>query len=425
MIRKLRVLWLTPAQFPPVTGDASMRGGGWMEGWRWALEAHRPEVELGILGYGSVQHEPITVGNATFFSFKQRARSRYRQLVGRWSHHTPIGEDHRRTVDDVLTAFRPDIVHVHGSESGLGSLFAASGAPVLISLQGFATIAQRFMFSGLSWTDVVGDFGRARFYKGDGYLHSYLSMRDRAVTEQRILSHCRYVLGNTEWDKAIATTLCPSAVYYHADRAVRREFYGGEWTAAPHREPVIYCTGSAAPYKGLEILLEAVSLLRSNGIPDLLVRIAGSVSGGCNWPTLRRVVRRLSLDHAVIWLGEIDALEMVSELERATIFVQPSHIENESNALIEAMLVGTPCVAARVGGIPSIMRDTVDGLLYHDRDPFALAGAIRQLIADPHFVASLGASGRGVAHRRHDPARVADQLVAVYSDVIRKGERVV
>ena len=100
--------------------------------------------------------------------------------------------------------------------------------------------------------------------------------------------------------------------------------------------------------------------------------------------------------------------------------IRPSTL---SPALIEAMLVGTPCVATAVGGIPSIMRDRVDGLLYQDRDPFALAGAMRRLIADPDFAASLAASGSAAAHRRHDPANVASQLVAVYADVIARASK--
>ena len=82
------------------------------------------------------------------------------------------------------------------------------------------------------------------------------------------------------------------------------------------------------------------------------------------------------------------------------------------------MLVGTPCIAAFVGGVPSLVRDGVEGLLYHDADPYALAGKIDRLLGDPALAARLGAKARETAMRRHDPRRVAKQAVGTYREVI-------
>ncbi len=80
----------------------------------------------------------------------------------------------------------------------------------------------------------------------------------------------------------------------------------------------------------------------------------------------------------------------------------PSHIENSPNALCEAMLVGTPCIAAFVGGVPSLVRHGEEGLLYHDADPFALAGAVDRLLGDRE----LGEAARfGGARERPSAAR--------------------
>ena len=85
----------------------------------------------------------------------------------------------------------------------------------------------------------------------------------------------------------------------------------------------------------------------------------------------------------------------------------PSHIENESNALIEAMLVGAPSVAAAVGGVPSVVRDGVDAVLYHDSDPFALAGAVGGVLGDPALARRMGEVARERAHATFDRAAVA------------------
>ncbi|MEZ5125367.1 MAG: glycosyltransferase [Thermoleophilia bacterium] len=423
MVERLRVLWITSTQFPAVTGAASMKGGGWMEGWRWSLAHHHPEVDLGILSYGSVQHPPLALDDATYFCFPRRDEpGKARELARRWSHRDQTGLGRHATFADVVHSFEPDLIHVHGSETGLARMTFHSPKPVLISLQGLATLCQRFMFAGLSPGHLAAEFLKPRFYKGYGHLHSYLLMRDRAKTEQHILSQSRFLLGNTQWDRAVAAVLAPAALYYHADRAVRREFYDGTWSASKDKflNPVVYCTGGAAPYKGLEFLLEAVALLRRTDFPGLRLRIAGPIDRAYHWPTLQRLSARADLRGAVSWLGELDARQVVHELESATLFLQPSHIENESNTLIEAMLVGTPCVASHVGGIPSMLTEGRSGLLVHDRDPYALAGAMRELLRNPEWAASLARSGRETARQRHDPKSVSDQLVEVYRDVLRR-----
>jgi Glycosyltransferase len=425
MNAKLRVLWLSPIQATSPESRLSQNSGGWIEGWRWALETFCPEVELAILGQGSWIHKPFTYGNATYFLLggDDDPSNKCDELAARWSHRSPMGDRARKSFERAVAAFRPDIIHVHGSESGLATLCADSDLPVILSLQGVANVLQGFMFSGQTLRDVVRDTASVHFLQGFGYAHRYLAMRNGAATERRILAVTRYLLGNTEWDRRVASILCPAAIYYHSDRAVRREFYGPRWSQpSSSGHPVVYCTSGQAPYKGLENLLQAAALLRDTALPNLEVRIAGADVRGANAAVLSRVIRQSHLDNTVRFLGVIDARQIVAELERAALFVLPSHIENESNALIEAMLVGTPCVAAGVGGVPSVLRDGVDGLLYHDRDPFALAGAMRQVLMDPRQSASLAASGRAAAHQRHDPASVARQLAAVYEDVVARAK---
>ena len=70
---------------------------------------------------------------------------------------------------------------------------------------------------------------------------------------------------------------------------------------------------------------------------------------------------------------------MARELTRSHAFVISSYIENSPNSLAEAMLVGMPCVASFVGGIPSMVDDGRTGLLYPVDDVALLAAQIRQV----------------------------------------------
>ena len=84
------------------------------------------------------------------------------------------------------------------------------------------------------------------------------------------------------------------------------------------------------------------------------------------------------------------------------------------------MLVGTPCIAAFVGGVPSLVRHGEEGLLYHDADPFALAGAVDRLLGDRELGRRLGSAARESALRRHDPERVAGQAAGVYREMLSR-----
>ena len=121
------------------------------------------------------------------------------------------------------------------------------------------------------------------------------------------------------------------------------------------------------------------------------------------------------------WLGPLPASGLIEELEGADLFVLPSHIENQPNSLLEAMLLGVPCVAASVGGVAELLDDGGSGLLYHDSDPFALAAAIARLLDHPEFARELGEGARANAHSRYDRAAVARRTREVYEEVARVG----
>jgi glycosyltransferase involved in cell wall biosynthesis len=82
------------------------------------------------------------------------------------------------------------------------------------------------------------------------------------------------------------------------------------------------------------------------------------------------------------------------------------------------MLIGTPIVSTNAGGIPSIVTDNVDGLLVQDGDPYAMAGAIFEILNDGNLAANLSERARSRAKKRHDPDRIAEKIIAVYESLI-------
>ncbi len=96
-------------------------------------------------------------------------------------------------------------------------------------------------------------------------------------------------------------------------------------------------------------------------------------------------IKYFSLENNVELCGPKRYGEELFEYYRNTdIFVLSSHSEGTPRVLIEAMAFGSPIVATRVGGIPDIIEDGVNGILVEPREPISLANAIIDLIADDY-----------------------------------------
>lgn len=413
----MKVLWFADAQLPAVTG-LPRTGGGWLEGLRAALERFQPDIELGIASPGVVHHDPFIAGNTTYFHLDSPdPETRITRVVRRWR-HDPVPRGTIARCADIVRAFHPDVVHIHGTEHYFGLAIPYLQVPVVASLQGMATVCQRYMLTPMGITDLMRDIPTREFLVGLGALHTDWAMRSRAQVEESIVAACDDFMGRTDWDREVLRLLRPRARYHQVGEVLGEPFYRARWEEpACSVGQTLYCTAGDSPLKGVEILLEALTLLRRSGLRSPRLRLAGRIGEGPMARKIHGLLGAPELCGAVDVLGTCTPVQIAEELSKASLFVLPSHIENSPNALCEAMVVGTPCIAAFVGGVPSLIHDGVDGLLYHDTDPYALAGKIDALLGDPGRAAKLGARGREKALRRHDPKTVAGQAAAAYLDV--------
>ena len=81
--------------------------------------------------------------------------------------------------------------------------------------------------------------------------------------------------------------------------------------------------------------------------------------------------------------------------------------------------MGTPVVAACVGGVPDMVADGETGLLFQAGDSTALASKIARVLTDDALAVSLAVQARRTAHERHSPVRIADALLGAYEDILK------
>ena len=183
--------------------------------------------------------------------------------------------------------------------------------------------------------------------------------------------------------------------------------------AAGDRDRVVLCLASAVPRKGLDVLLDALSLLAAEGLRPL-AWIAGD---GPERAALEAQAARLGLMGQVRFLGErADAADLLAACD---VFAMPSRREGLGVAALEAMAVGRAVVCSAVGGLRDSVVPERTGVQVPPGDARALADALGRLLRDDALRARLGAAGPG----RIGEGFLAEQMVgayeALYFEVLR------
>jgi len=153
--------------------------------------------------------------------------------------------------------------------------------------------------------------------------------------------------------------------------------------------------GNCTPVKGLDHLIEALTLLRDI---HLRLDIVGDVSFEPRYyKRLARRAKALGMTERVTFHGAISHEVLGRFYSRADIFTFPSLYEGYGIVLAEAMQAGLPIVATRIGPVNEIVRKEENALLVPPADSTALAGAIRRLAIDPILRVSFGRRSRELA----------------------------
>jgi glycosyltransferase involved in cell wall biosynthesis len=182
----------------------------------------------------------------------------------------------------------------------------------------------------------------------------------------------------------------------------------GTWTLG--------CVALFRPRKGLEVLLEALSLLSREGI-DVRLRAVGRFETSTYERVVMAQVERLGIGDRIEWRGFRG--DVAAEFASMDLFVLPSLFgEGLPMVLLEAMSYGVPAVATRVEGVPEALRDGIDGLIAEANDPRSLADRIVNIIDGSVDWQALRTS----AHRRQADAfsarSMAEGVAKVYRNVL-------
>lgn len=168
---------------------------------------------------------------------------------------------------------------------------------------------------------------------------------------------------------------------------------GAEDVLGVGEQPTILAAARLEPLKGLDLAVEALSLIDKTNRPRLA--ISGAPTAGFEGydEELRDLAQERQVSENVWLMGPLTREELASAMGNAAVLIVPSYSETYGLVALEAAACATPVVAANVGGLPDAVSPDVNGLLIDGRDPQQWADTLMSVIGTDRG-ASMGAAGK-------------------------------
>jgi glycosyltransferase involved in cell wall biosynthesis len=154
--------------------------------------------------------------------------------------------------------------------------------------------------------------------------------------------------------------------------------------------------GVLTPLKGIHHLVNAFARIAME-FPHAQLIIIGKEESRPYAQTLRKQVLEFELRDRVCFLDVMPQTALAKYLAKSAVLVLPSLSEGLGRVIIEAMATGTPVIGSRVGGIPELIENEVNGFLVPCGDEQALAEKLRWTLNNPEKIRSMGESARKFA----------------------------
>jgi len=448
----MRVLWLCNIMLPAfakMVGEPYTNREGWLTGSFERLIREKKDgsdssllVELGVccpvpahmgnchlamdVSTGRQADLGQTRGIVEFFGFQEDL-----------DHPEIYDRDLEERFSNVIRDFEPDIVHIFGTEfPHTLAMVKAFDHPerTLIGLQGMCcAIAEAYM------AELPYSVQKARTFrdrvKHDSLKEQQEKFRKRARIEAEAISRTAHVTGRTSFDRNTTSKINPDALYHVMNETMRSPFYTGSWD--PESEGFlprsIFLSQGDYPLKGFHFMLEAMPKILER-FPDTHLYVAGTnilgkigggqLTGAKRYPEavwisaygryLEQLIRKYHLQGHVTMLGKLTAGQMKERFLDSNVFVCPSIMENSPNSLCEAMLLGMPVVAAKVGGIGDLVDDGEDGILFPGGKSDELAEGVITVFCEEEMAELLGKNAKAAARIRHNPDTNYRRLLEIY-----------
>ena len=177
---------------------------------------------------------------------------------------------------------------------------------------------------------------------------------------------------------------------------------------------VLLFVGRIEALKGLDLLIQTASQLDSGDVKVLVV--GDDAEGSGDLARLKHMAADLNVSEAIEFVGRVAQERLPWYYSAADVCVVPSYYESFGLAALESMACGTPVVASRVGGLPTVVQHGRTGYLKSWRCPEAFANSLEMILVNDSLQSSMGHAARRLAESMSWDS-VAGQLLNIYLEL--------
>lgn len=420
----MRVLWFANA---PTTEISAHLFGTKLNNASWTESLHQklsvtPGIEMGFAFRWNVK-QPITekINQTEYFvipneaSLGEKIRN---NLFCRIDSETRIA-----IYRDIIEKFRPDVIHIFGTENDFGVVQEFIDVPCVVQMQGIINNYIHYYFHAISPFVILTRSKLSRLIRGSSYYHSYIKFKKQAVRERKILKLTKNVSGFTGFDKRAAMVLGDDDMtYYHIPWLLRPPFYHNTWRLPEKKVFRIIAVINPNTYKGLETIYRTSELLNSKYPGQFEFVIAGISDSTDINQLIKTTLSRETIENSnLVFKGSLSADLLIAEMLESHALMHPSLCDTSPNSICEAMILGMPVVSTNVGGIPSIIDDEINGYLAQNMDHLSFAYILNDLREHPEKAIEVGARARETASARHKEEKILGDTIKMYKEISKTG----
>lgn len=399
--------------------------GGWLSGLSDSLKQNK-ELSLyycfPILGRR--KQEKFEYNGITYYSFYIPKKMKFLSVTS-----DKENEIEKKHLKKIIEEIKPDLIHIFGTEYVHSFMVVKEYIEkykIICSIQGLTSVYAKHFLAYIPF-GIYSKWNISCLFRGT-LLKQEKDLFIKGRREIQLLNICSNVIGRTDWDKACTYFINKNRKYYLCNETLRKSFYTGKWEYKNCIKYSIFMSQASSPIKGLNILIQAIKLLKDE-YPGIKLRIAGNnfIKSSFLIERLKistygqyifNLIKESRLEDNIIFTGELSEKEMKEEYLKANVFVSPSSIENSSNSIGEAMILGLPVISSDVGGINSLLENEKEGLLYQGNSVYLLADKIKRIFDDKELACKLGEKAKKRAEKIYDPIKNQNELIKIYKKIL-------
>lgn len=376
--------------------------------------------------YDEIELHVVCVGTVSRISIEYRGRHFLYMLPGGGKEYDEKDSANILAWEELRKMSNPDIIQIWGTECDYAKLALKTfyDIPSIVYIQGVMDAVARGYDAELSFKTKLKILTPFDIIHRNWINASQNKYYKRAFREGEILNMASGAIVENDWCEDQIRGIAPGCICYRSNLPIKDSFWNKTWDFEKIEPYSIFTNAGSMPLKGHHMLFEALGIVKRS-YPTFNLYVPGVPLNlktyGKNFRTsgysylLANLIKKYNLQDNIHYVGLLSDVQMADYLSKVHLYVMPSCVENHSSSLIEAQIVGTPCVSSFVGGTGSVVKDGINGLIYNFHDSFSLAGSICRIFESKELALKLSSGAKDYRLRRKN--NVGDDMINIYNTI--------